>query len=105
MSPLFRMQKILISLSAFSDKGNDEELTKIDLRSPAPVPNIDLDITPRVNLDEQDNDKHLADLNQHVAQATLEIGRRPDLHTRYQLRRVAQMSVRYENNTMPNENI
>ena len=98
------MQRILISLSAFSDKGNDEELTKIDLRSPAPVPNIDLDITPRA-VPEQDNDSHLADLNKHVAQATLEIGRRPDLHTRYQLRRVAQMSVRYENNTMPNENI
>jgi hypothetical protein len=55
--------------------------------------------------EEEVHNRYLDELNNHVVQATLEIGKRPDLRTRYQLRRVAQMSVRYENNTMPNENI
>lgn len=109
------MQKILIALSAFTDKGNDEELTKVDLRKPAPVPNIPnletpktfKEIFPKFDVPESDKDEetHLDDLNKHVSQATLEIGKQPDRHTRYQLRRVAQMSVRYENNTMPDENL
>lgn len=88
------MQRILISLSAFSDKGNDEELTKVDLRPLAPVPNIDNDPVA-----------HLRELNEHVSNAVLEIGKLPDLHTRYQLRRLVKMAVRYENSTMPDENI
>lgn len=116
------MQKIFISLSAFSDKGNDEELTKFDLRKHAPVPNIPNLETPKTfkaifpkfdmpKSDKTDDDnedtakKYLSDLNKQVAEAALEIGKQPDRRTRYQLRRVARMSVRYENNTMPNENI
>lgn len=110
------MQKIFIALSAFTDKGDDEELTKIDLRPPAPIPNLDLEQHKRAEPDVKEtsgklltedevHNRYLDELNNHVVQATLEIGKRPDLRTRYQLRRVAQMSVRYENNTMPNENI
>lgn len=113
-------------MSAFSDKGNDEELTKVDLRKPESIPNIpNLEtpktfkgIFPKFDMPESDKEpdagdkepedlatKYLADLNKQVAEAALEIGKQPDRRTRYQLRRVARMSVRYENNTMPNENI
>jgi len=142
------MQKIFIALSAFSDKGNDEELTKVDLRKPESVPNYPnlqtpkqfKDIFPKIDIpepkgglspkstEESDKlsetkeksvksgesnlltesealDRYLAELNNHLSEATLELGKQPDRHTRYQLHRVNQMSVRYENNTMPNENI
>lgn len=107
------MQKILIALAAFTDKGNDEELTKVDLRPPVPLPNIDLETYQRKEpeasskllTEDEVRDRYVQELNDHVANATLELGKRPDARTRYQMRRVAQMSVRYENNTMPNENI
>lgn len=109
------MRKILISLSAFTDKGNDEELTKLDPVPVVPRPNIDLDTHKREEelpkttgklLTEQElRDRYVEELNSHVAQATLELGKRPDARTRYQLRRLSQMSVRYENNTAPNENL
>lgn len=143
------MQKIFIALSAFSDKGNDEELTKVDLRKPEAVPNYPnlqtpkqfKDIFPKIDVpkakggffpkfaekfgnelremkeknvkagegrlltESEVQDRHLSELNNHVSEATLELGKQPDRHTRYQLHRVNQMSVRYENNTMPNENI
>lgn len=111
------MQKILISLSAFTDKGNDEELTKLDPVPVVPRPNIPnletpktfKDIFPKFDMPASDKkdtaDQHADDLNKHVAEATIELGKLPDRSTRYQLRRVSQMSVRYENNTAPNENI
>jgi hypothetical protein len=45
------------------------------------------------------------DLNTHVESALLELGQLPDRHTRYQLERVAKMSVRKQNSTAPDENI
>lgn len=89
------MKKILVALSAFTEFGDADEIPKLDTEKTDPVPQYE-----RVN-DPDD----LNDLNSLVNEAALEIGSRPDRHTRYQLQRVRQMSVRYENNTMPDENI
>jgi hypothetical protein len=111
------MREIFISLSAFTDKGNDEELTKLDPVAEVPRPNIPnlqtpkrfADIFPKIDVPVPDAtpdvDQEITELNRRVAEAALELGKTPERHTQYQLRRLSRMSVRYENNTAPNENI
>lgn len=55
--------------------------------------------------EEPHTDVAAEDLDTHVKSALLELGQLPDRHTRYQLSRVARMSVRKQNSTAPDENI
>ncbi len=99
------MERINISLAAFTEHGDAAEIPKTSLPDNKPVPNyptyMQRPTTP------VDRTASLQELAKHTAQALGigNVGSPVDNHTALQMQRLKRMSVRYENSTMPDENV